>query len=77
MSTRYESGRQPCAAFKAQVEANAYAAWGNVHECFGPYDAAGKVPGRSCSGTVSFCASCHSDHHSNGWQTCGEGESRG
>ena len=63
----YQTGRQPCAAYQPTIEVNAYAAWANVHECFGPYD--GRP--RGCSGTVSFCECCYQDHHSGGWDTCG------
>jgi len=67
----YVEGRQPCDRYHPVIEINPYAAWANVHECFGPFDSAGKVPGGSCSGTVSFCDVCHTDHHSGGWDTCG------
>jgi hypothetical protein len=62
----YEIGEQPCATFDPKDDV--LPGLGNVHECFGPYD--GRP--RGCDGTVSFCKSCVRDHHSNGWQTCGE-----
>ena len=60
----YRIGRQPCQGFKAKREANAYAEWNNVHECF--------LGDGNC--TVSFCENCHSDHHSNGYETCNRKE---
>jgi hypothetical protein len=49
------------------MEANAYAAWNNVHECFGPFDGR---PRGNCAGTVSFCEACSTDHHLGGWDAC-------
>jgi hypothetical protein len=63
----YERGRQPCPEYQPRMEVNPYATWANVHECFGPYD--GRP--RGCGGRVSFCETCHTDHHSDGWDTCG------
>lgn len=74
LTRNYTDGRQPCDRFDAAMSSNAYAVWPNVHECFGPYDARGKVPGGSCEGRVSFCGGCRSDHHSGGWDTCGREE---
>lgn len=65
----YARGRQPCANYSPQ-EADIPGARGmaNVHECFGPYD--GRPGGDGCAGTVSFCLTCHCDHHAGGWETC-------
>lgn len=63
----FTEGRQPCANYNGQKTGNEYGSWVNVHECFGPYD--GRP--RGCSGTVSFCDACSTDHHSGGWDTCG------
>jgi len=65
--TGYTDGRQPCEDYRPRIEVNEYAAWENVHECLGPYD--GRP--RDCAGHVSFCEGCMTDHHSDGWDTCG------
>lgn len=52
-------GRQPCADFKPQREANEHAVWDNRHECY-----------KGCGLEVSFCETCHYDHHENGYDTC-------
>lgn len=73
MNEGYESytvGRQPCSNFAPQIEANAYGAWRNVHECSGPYPRGSARD--ACAGHVSFCEACRCDHHSGGWDTCGQ-----
>lgn len=71
----YTDGRQPCDRFAARDELADRGVRGNVHECFGPYihDGLTLVRDRSasCSGHVSFCEACMSDHHTGGWDTCG------
>jgi hypothetical protein len=69
---KYTEGRQPCDRFDPAMSVNEYAVWPNVHSCFGPYDDHGKVHGQSCDGHVSFCVGCRSDHHSGGWDACGD-----
>ena len=54
------SGEQPCDAFAPQMEANEFAAWPNLHECFA----------KDCTGEVSLCDNCVKDHHSGGYETC-------
>lgn len=54
----FEKGHQPCQNFIAQREANAHAEWNNEHQCY------------KCGGLVSFCESCYTDHHYNGYETC-------
>jgi len=58
MESSYEAGKQPCDGFKQQLDGNAYATWGNVHQCY------------RCGGLVSFCENCHRDHHQGGYETC-------
>lgn len=68
----YTLGKQPCDKFEAHLEGNPYGVWANVHECFGPYGT-GEAQG-ACRGTVSWCKTCGSDHHSGpkGWDSCPE-----
>ena len=54
----YTVGKQPCDNFKPQMEANEYAMWENLHQCY------------RCGGEVSFCLNCYKDHHKNGYETC-------
>ncbi len=39
------------------------------HQCLAPFEGIGQRT-VTCLGTVRFCANCHSDHHSGGYQTC-------
>jgi len=57
----YETGEQPCSAFRAEMTGNEYGMWENVHECV--FCPAGKA-------TVSFCENCSRDHHDGGYETC-------
>jgi len=66
---KFSVGRQPCQNFKAQRESNGYGSWNNVHECYGPWGDE-RAHEERCSGTVSFCDNCKSDHHSDGYDTC-------
>lgn len=61
----YTIGQQPCNNYIPQMEANEYATWANVHDCY-----CGHSKGKRCEGTVSFCENCNSDHHSNGYESC-------
>ena len=62
--SKFGSGRQPCALFRGRLDA-----WGGVneHECVT----------RGCEATVSFCESCHYDHHANGYESCPKPEHEG
>lgn len=60
----FKTGEQPCQDY---IPHNGIHGLANVHECCGPYD--GRP--RGCYGSVSACLNCHSDHHSDGWETCG------
>jgi hypothetical protein len=69
MKPTFETGKQPCAAFYPRDDGFGM---GNLHDCYGPYDAQGHVPGAPyCGSKVSLCENCLSDHHAGGWQTCG------
>lgn len=59
-------GKQPCQNFKAQRDDNGYGPWDNRHECFAPFNG-----NPLCSKLVSFCESCSSDHHEDGYENCG------
>lgn len=48
---------QPCQNFRAR-EISPFHGGAIAHECF------------TCEGSRYFCANCHTDHHSNGWQPC-------
>lgn len=61
----FKSGQQPCDNYTPKMDGNGYAEWENVHECY-----CGHSKGKNCEGLVSFCLNCHSDHHSNGYQSC-------
>lgn len=65
----YRVGKQPCNEYKPQMEANEYHVWENAHQCYGFRQDKNGAP---CDGTVSFCESCCCDHHSYGYETCGE-----
>jgi hypothetical protein len=67
LASRYEVGRQPCAAFRATDDLIERGIRGNVHSCYGPFD--GRSQG-TCEGTVSFCEACMFDHHSGGLDSC-------
>lgn len=61
---RDERHCQPCGNFTNPDWCNDMT---NVHECF-----RGQIAGvaERCSGTVSFCANCSSDHHRGGYNSC-------
>lgn len=65
----YTEGRQPCPEYQPQ-RADTIAGGANEHECFGPYPPA--VWNGTCAGHVSFCLTCSTDHHTGGWETCGQ-----
>lgn len=48
---------QPCQNFRAH-EISPFHGEAIAHECF------------TCEGSRYFCANCHTDHHSDGWQPC-------
>lgn len=63
----FSKGKQPCSNFKGKDEN--FPLWhGNRHECFGPWNNL-RLKG-TCSGQVSLCKNCSSDHHQNGYETC-------
>jgi len=64
MPDKYAIGRQPCQKLHREGEGSYFGA--NVHECYGFGS-----PTHECFGTVSFCLNCHRDHHSGGYETCG------
>ena len=58
----YQAGAQPCACFSARDEHLEFPE--NGRQC----------PG--CHGRVLLCQSCKKDHHSGGWDTCTNHDSR-
>lgn len=48
---------QPCQNFKPH-DISPFSGRPTAHECF------------TCEGSRYFCANCHTDHHSDGWQPC-------
>lgn len=55
----FTKGQQPCADYKGSLDGNGQAVWTNEHQCY-----------RCEVGIVSFCESCHRDHHAGGYETC-------
>jgi hypothetical protein len=69
MKSDFETGNQPCLHFSPRYSEFG----GNLHDCYGPYDAQGHVAGAPyCGSKVSLCEHCLRDHHVGGWQTCGK-----
>jgi len=64
---KYTVGVQPCSNFMPRQDMYR----DNIYECFGPYDNKPSNVQNPCRQTVSFCENCYSDHHVNGWETCG------
>ena len=60
---RFERGWQPCNNFSPTDDV--LPGGGNEHECFC------RKNGFSCDLHVSHCRSCGSDHHQNGYESCG------
>lgn len=63
----FDKGKQPCEDFNPKKDD-----WHmtNIHECYGPLKD-GKMQ-KNCQWTVSFCQNCYTDHHENGYETCGK-----
>jgi hypothetical protein len=53
---RYETGSQPCQNLVRGE--GSYPGVLNVHQC------------PKCWGNRTWCTSCYTDHHDNGWETC-------
>jgi hypothetical protein len=64
----FTRGQQPCDNFTPDEEFYGH----NEHECWccGPRARGEAVQPGDCHGTVSFCRNCHSDHHSEGYDSC-------
>lgn len=60
---RFERGWQPCSNYRPTDDC--MVGFGNEHECYC------RKLGIPCESSVSFCGSCHSDHHAGGYETCG------
>ena len=54
----FTAGQQPCQDYNPKPDGNGYGTWANEHSCI------------YCDSTVSFCLSCHSDHHADGYESC-------
>jgi hypothetical protein len=54
----FDTGRQPCDDFRGEY-------YYGVHSCYCPFE--GDI---RCEGLVADCRNCHSDHHSDGYETC-------
>jgi hypothetical protein len=52
----FETGWQPCKEFNPQEGLYGM----NTHQCMQP----------DCDKTVSFCLSCNTDHHEDGYEAC-------
>lgn len=63
---RSETECQPCASFTPHEEDGPYGP--TPHECFAPFDAT--WPQERCGKKVYWCASCSSDHHEGGYNSC-------
>jgi hypothetical protein len=61
----YDTGKQPCDNFQADMDGNGTERWENRHECYAPFDGT-----RPCDLTVSSCAKCNKDHHEDGYNSC-------
>lgn len=56
---RYTVGSQPCQNLKRGE--GSFPGVANVHQC------------PKCWGNRTWCETCHTDHHDNGWETCEPG----
>jgi hypothetical protein len=56
IGNRYTIGKQPCQALKRGE--GSFPGVSNVHQC------------PICLGNRTWCETCYSDHHDNGWETC-------
>ncbi len=61
---KFTIGDQPCNNYSPERDGNGYGEQDNQHQCI--YCAAADLH----DVTVSFCESCHRDHHAEGYESC-------
>lgn len=66
----FTKGHQPCRNYDPEDADVIIQGIPNQHECLAPFDREGPRCAETHGGRVSFCLTCHRDHHSNGYESC-------